>query len=118
VNIERKWTNEALKDAMDVVENGKTSLKKVNRHWNIHLTSLFNHLYGKIKFRKLGLGGCASNRKRLSCGFLGFSLQKVRHSISLQYKNESGRTHLNKANTFLKRSTKDLLVVLVQVETS
>ncbi len=34
VNIESKWTNEALKDAMDVVENGKTSLKKVNRHWN------------------------------------------------------------------------------------
>jgi hypothetical protein len=33
-------------------------------------------------------------------------------------KNESGKIHLDNANTFLKRNTKDLLVVWVQAETS
>jgi hypothetical protein len=32
MNTKGKWTNEALEDAMDVVENGTTSLKKVSKH--------------------------------------------------------------------------------------
>ncbi len=51
--IRGKWINEALEEAMDAIENG-TSLKKANRHWNIYLTSLFDHLYGKTRSRKLG----------------------------------------------------------------
>jgi hypothetical protein len=31
VNTESKWTNKALEEAMDVIENGTTSLKKVSR---------------------------------------------------------------------------------------
>jgi hypothetical protein len=27
-----KWTNEALKEAMDAIENGTTSLRKASRH--------------------------------------------------------------------------------------
>jgi len=42
-----KWTNEALEKAMDVIENGTTSLRKASKHWNIPLTSLFDHLCGK-----------------------------------------------------------------------
>jgi len=42
---------------MDAIENGTTSLMKTNRHWNIHLTSLSNHLYGKTRFRKPKLIG-------------------------------------------------------------
>ncbi len=38
---------------MDVIENGTTSLKKASRHYNIPLTSLFDHLYGKTRSRKL-----------------------------------------------------------------
>ncbi len=38
---------------MDVVESGITSLKKASKHYNIPLTSLFDHLYGKTTFRKL-----------------------------------------------------------------
>jgi hypothetical protein len=30
-----KWTNEALEEVMDVIENGTTSLRKANMHWNI-----------------------------------------------------------------------------------
>ncbi len=47
-----KWTNEALEEAMDVIENGKISLKKASRHWNILITSLSNHLYGKTRYNK------------------------------------------------------------------
>jgi len=43
-----------LEEAMGVVENGTTSLRKVNRHWNIPLTLSFDHLYGKTISRKLG----------------------------------------------------------------
>ncbi len=39
---------------MDAIENGTTSLKKANRHSNIVLTSLSNHLYRKTRSRKLG----------------------------------------------------------------
>jgi len=30
--IEGKWTSEALEEAMDVIENGTTSLRKTNKH--------------------------------------------------------------------------------------
>jgi len=42
---------------MDAIENGTTSLMKASRHWNIHLTSLSNHLYGKTRSRKPRLVG-------------------------------------------------------------
>jgi hypothetical protein len=41
-----------LEEAMDAVERMITSLKKASRHWNIPLTSMFNHLYGKTKSKK------------------------------------------------------------------
>ncbi len=47
-------TNEALEEAMDVIENGTISLKKASTHWNIPFTSLSNHLYGRTRSRKLG----------------------------------------------------------------
>ncbi len=37
---------------MNVIENGTTSLRKASRHWNIPLTSLFDHLYGKTRSTK------------------------------------------------------------------
>jgi len=43
-----------LEEAMNAIENGTTSLRKASRHRNILFTSLFDHLYGKIKSRKLG----------------------------------------------------------------
>jgi hypothetical protein len=49
--------NEILEEAMDAIENGITLLKKANRHWNIPLTLLFDHLYGKTKSRKPRLVG-------------------------------------------------------------
>jgi hypothetical protein len=50
-----KWRSETLEEAMDAIENGTTSLRKANKHWNIPFTSLFNHLYGNTRSRKHGL---------------------------------------------------------------
>jgi hypothetical protein len=38
---------------MDLVEKGTISLRKAHRHWNIPLTLLFDHLYGKTRFKKV-----------------------------------------------------------------
>ncbi len=41
-----KWTNEALEEAMEVVERGMHSLKGLNKAWNIPVTALSHHLVG------------------------------------------------------------------------
>jgi hypothetical protein len=38
---------------MDVIERRENSIRKVSKSWN----SLFNHLNGRTKSRKMGLGG-------------------------------------------------------------
>ncbi len=57
MNIRGKWTNDALEKAIDAIENGTISLKKASMHWNILLTSLFDHLYGKTRSKKPRLWG-------------------------------------------------------------
>jgi hypothetical protein len=42
---------------MDVVEKGHTSLKKVAKYWKIPLTSILDHMNGRIRCRKLGPQG-------------------------------------------------------------
>lgn len=41
------WTNEWLKEAMDVVERMTHSLKRVSKRWNIFVYFLLDHLNGK-----------------------------------------------------------------------
>jgi len=43
-----------LEEAMVVVEKGIISLRNASKHYNIPLTLLSNHLYGKTRFRKVG----------------------------------------------------------------
>jgi hypothetical protein len=59
------WTNEALKATIDVVEKGTHSLKRVSRLWNIPMSSLINHLNGKTKSKKMGLGGVLTKKRML-----------------------------------------------------
>jgi hypothetical protein len=97
---------------MDAVEKGTTSLRKPSRQWNIPLTSLSNHLYGKTRSRKPATNRCTNNKKS-SCDFLGFGYARcwvVNKPTTIE--DESGKTNPNKANTF-PNNTKDLLVVLV-----
>jgi hypothetical protein len=48
------WMNEALETTMDVVERVTPSLRKVNKSWNIPMSSSSNHLNGKIRSNKMG----------------------------------------------------------------
>ncbi len=52
-----KWTNQQLEDAMDIVESGHTSLKKVNKYQNIPFTSLLDHINARTRSRKVGPQG-------------------------------------------------------------
>jgi hypothetical protein len=38
INQKNKWTTKALKQVMDAMERGITSLKKTNQFWNIPFT--------------------------------------------------------------------------------
>jgi hypothetical protein len=70
---------------MEVIENGIISLKKANRHCNIPITSLSNHLYVKIRFKKSKLEGMLIVKEDQSMVAWDFSMQGVGLSISLQH---------------------------------
>jgi len=55
INVRGKWSTQALEEAMDAIEKGITSLRMTNRHYNIPLTSMSNHLYGKTRSIKARL---------------------------------------------------------------
>jgi len=54
INPRGTWSKESLETTMDVVERGITSLWGANKFWGILVTSLFDHLNGKTKSRKIG----------------------------------------------------------------
>jgi hypothetical protein len=58
-----KRSNQALEEAMDAVERGRISLRKANRHWNIPLTLLFDHLYEKTRSKKVRSIGVLTTKK-------------------------------------------------------
>jgi hypothetical protein len=69
---------------MDAIENGTSSLKEANRHWNIPLTSLFDHLYGKTKSRKRGpISLLIIEENQVVVAWVLF-MQEVGQSISLK----------------------------------
>ncbi len=63
----KKWTNEALEEAMDVMERGQTFLRKINKFWQVPLTLLSNHLNGRtsLRLRKVGLKGVLTNEDNI-----------------------------------------------------
>jgi len=69
---------------MDVIENGTTSLRKASRHYNIPLISLFDHLYGKTRSRKLRLTSMLSVEEDHVVVTWVLFMQKVGLLISLQ----------------------------------
>jgi hypothetical protein len=69
---------------MDVIENGTTSLRNANMHWNIPFTSLFDHLYGKMKSRKIGpIGFLITEENQVVVAWVLF-MQEIGLSISLK----------------------------------
>ncbi len=102
--IRGKWTNEALEEAMDAIENGEISLRKASRHWNIPFTSLFDHLYEKTKYKKLGpISMLIKEENQVVVSWVLF-MQEVGLPINLQqFKMKMIEIDSSKANTFLKK---------------
>jgi hypothetical protein len=60
INIASKrhmWIDETLETTMDVIERERCSLRKAIKSWNIPLSSFFDHLNGKQRFKKMGPRG-------------------------------------------------------------
>jgi hypothetical protein len=57
---------------------------------------------------------CINSKKRLGSGFLGFGYARCRDvNKPTTIEDESGQTNPNKANTFPRKNTMNLLVVMV-----
>jgi hypothetical protein len=69
---------------VDAIENGTTSLRKGSRHWSIPLTSFLDNMYGKTKFRKLGLASMLTVEKDQVVVAWVLSMEEVGLSINLQ----------------------------------
>ncbi len=76
--------DETLKTTMDVVERGTHSLRRANRSWNIPMSSLFDHLCGKIRSRKIGPRGVLTKEEGLAVITWTLAMQECGLSISLQ----------------------------------
>jgi len=57
INPISKLSNESLEIAIDAVEHDITILQGPNKFWGILVTSLFDHLNGKTRSRKIGPSG-------------------------------------------------------------
>jgi hypothetical protein len=57
------WTNEALEEVMDVIEKMTHYVRKASKSWNIPMSSLVEHLNGKTRSRKMGLGGVLTKKE-------------------------------------------------------
>jgi len=85
------WIDETLELRMDAIENGTFSIRMANKVWNIPMGSIFNHLNGKTKSRKMGLGGVLTKKKDAiviawtlvmdECG-LSISLQQLKMKVA------------------------------------
>jgi len=73
------------KGAMDVIENGTTSLRKANRNCNIPLTSFFDHFYGKARSKKPRPTSVLIIEEDYALITWVLSMREVGLSISLQW---------------------------------
>jgi hypothetical protein len=78
------WIDETLEVTMDVTERGTHSLRRANRSWNIPMSSLVDHLNGKTKSRKMGLGGVLIKEEYAIVITWTLTMQECGMSISLQ----------------------------------
>jgi hypothetical protein len=65
------------------LKEGHIQLRKVNRAWNTSLNSLFNHLNGKTKFKKMGLRGMLTIEEDAKVIKWTLAMQERKLSINL-----------------------------------
>jgi hypothetical protein len=69
---------------MNVVERGTLSLKRISKSWNILMSSIADHLNGKTRSRKMGLGGVLTKKEDVVMIKWTLNMQECGLSISLQ----------------------------------
>jgi hypothetical protein len=79
-----KWINHALKEAMEVVERRTHSLKKPSQFWNIPFISLFDHINGKTRFKKMIYVGVLTDKENEVIVAWILIMQKCKLSPTLQ----------------------------------
>ncbi len=77
------WTTKALEKTMDVIERGTHSMR-ASKSWNIPMSSLVDHLDGKTRSRKMGLGGVLTKEVDEVMVTWTLAMQECELSISLQ----------------------------------
>jgi len=77
------WTNEALEEAMDVIERRTYSIKRASKSWNIPMNSFFDHVNEKSKSKKMELGGVLTKDDVVMITWT-LTMQEYGLSISLQ----------------------------------
>jgi hypothetical protein len=85
VNGRRKWIHEALEETMDAIKSGNTTLKKASRLWSIPLNSLSNHLNGKTRTMKVGIGILTIKEDVTIINWI-LTMKKTSLSINIQQK--------------------------------
>jgi hypothetical protein len=78
------WTDGTLEVAMDIVERGTHSLRKVSKSWNIPMSSIVDHLNGKTIFRKMGPRGVLIEEDDVTMIKWTLDMQKCGLSLNLQ----------------------------------
>jgi hypothetical protein len=78
------WIDQALEEAMEVVEAMTHSLWKASRSWGILLTSLFDHLNNKIKSRKMGSTSVLTKEEDKATIEWTLAMQECGLSITIQ----------------------------------
>ncbi len=69
---------------MNVVERRTLSLKRTSKSWNIPMISIVDHLNGKTRSRKMGLGGVLTEKEDVVMIKWTLNMQECGLSISLQ----------------------------------
>ncbi len=92
---------EQLEEAMDVIKRGVTSTRKVNRHWNISILSLFDHLNGKTRCEKIGPIRCVNIGRRCCCLDFKHAKTWITYMI-ITTRVQGGRTHSRPMHTIMR----------------
>jgi hypothetical protein len=70
---------------MDVIKGGNTTLKKASRLWSIPLNSLSNHINGKTRTMKVGVGISTIKEDATIITWI-LAMKKTSLSINIQQK--------------------------------
>jgi hypothetical protein len=78
------WTNESLKETMDVIERRTHSIRRASKSWNIPMNSFVDHLNGKTRSMKMELGGVLTKEEDVVMITWTLIMQECELSINLQ----------------------------------